>query len=354
MESLGSSDLAALRDAMGALQHAGSPSELVEVLVARLRELLEFDVATIEELTPGGPMRQHADPAYEVAGEYEEYFSDHLADHPMIGHFLRTGDVTPHRFGDFLTDRQLHELPIYHELFSNIGIERQAGFPTTGTEPPLVGVTVSRESGTDFSSRDLAVLSLLQPMVVSSFRVASIRNVLVSVARATERGPRVAVLGEDEVVIWASEGVRRQFEQAFGTFDWPRLPADARNWIAALGSGGDAAAAFLGGRGPERSALRLRYLPPMGQSPAALVIESAPTPPTNSEIRALGLTARQADVMTLVLRGMTTRQIADELFVSVATVRKHLERIYAELGVHSRAEATAAMWKRLNESAARE
>jgi DNA-binding NarL/FixJ family response regulator len=37
--------------------------------------------------------------------------------------------------------------------------------------------------------------------------------------------------------------------------------------------------------------------------------------------------------------GKEDREIADELGVVVGTVRKHLERIYPKLGVHSRAAA---------------
>jgi LuxR family maltose regulon positive regulatory protein len=39
--------------------------------------------------------------------------------------------------------------------------------------------------------------------------------------------------------------------------------------------------------------------------------------------------------------GRSNRQIADELFVSIATVRKHVEHVYGRLGVTSRAEAVA-------------
>src|SRR4051794_3382772 len=45
--------------------------------------------------------------------------------------------------------------------------------------------------------------------------------------------------------------------------------------------------------------------------------------------------------LSLVAMGKENREIADELGVTVGTVRKHLERIYPKLGVHSRA-ATAA------------
>ena len=53
------------------------------------------------------------------------------------------------------------------------------------------------------------------------------------------------------------------------------------------------------------------------------------------------LTARETEVVELLLRGWSDKAIARELVISVATVRKHLRNIYGKLGVHSRGEAVA-------------
>jgi ATP/maltotriose-dependent transcriptional regulator MalT len=55
----------------------------------------------------------------------------------------------------------------------------------------------------------------------------------------------------------------------------------------------------------------------------------------------LGLTAREEEVILLVAAGHANREIAGELVISVNTVRKHLERIYSKLGVHTRTAAAA-------------
>jgi DNA-binding NarL/FixJ family response regulator len=47
-------------------------------------------------------------------------------------------------------------------------------------------------------------------------------------------------------------------------------------------------------------------------------------------------------VLRLVVAGQTNREIAAELVLSEKTVGRHLEHIYAKLGVSSRAAATAA------------
>jgi PAS domain S-box-containing protein len=54
------------------------------------------------------------------------------------------------------------------------------------------------------------------------------------------------------------------------------------------------------------------------------------------------LTPRQVEVLRLLERGRSTKQIAAELQLSTDTVRNHIRRLFAALGVHSRLEAVAA------------
>jgi PAS domain S-box-containing protein len=53
------------------------------------------------------------------------------------------------------------------------------------------------------------------------------------------------------------------------------------------------------------------------------------------------LTPRQADVLHLLEHGRSTRQIAEELHLSLETVRNHVRAVFRALGVHSRIEAVA-------------
>jgi len=56
---------------------------------------------------------------------------------------------------------------------------------------------------------------------------------------------------------------------------------------------------------------------------------------------AFALTAREAEVLYWVAKGKINRDIGDILGSSPATVKKHLERIYAKLGVETRTAAAA-------------
>jgi predicted ATPase len=53
-----------------------------------------------------------------------------------------------------------------------------------------------------------------------------------------------------------------------------------------------------------------------------------------------GLTARQAEVLSLLAAGMSSKQIAAELYLSPTTVQRHLATVYRKLGLNGRVDAT--------------
>jgi DNA-binding NarL/FixJ family response regulator len=57
---------------------------------------------------------------------------------------------------------------------------------------------------------------------------------------------------------------------------------------------------------------------------------------------ALGLTARERDVLRLLTLGRSNRQIAEELFISPKTASVHVSNILTKLEVGNRGEAAAA------------
>ena len=74
-----------------------------------------------------------------------------------------------------------------------------------------------------------------------------------------------------------------------------------------------------------------------GARRAAVIIEPAhPARISPLLMSAYGLTEREQEVTRLVLRGDSTAQIADELFVSTHTVQQHLKRVFEKTGVRSR------------------
>ncbi|MBA3450915.1 MAG: response regulator transcription factor, partial [Chloroflexia bacterium] len=58
------------------------------------------------------------------------------------------------------------------------------------------------------------------------------------------------------------------------------------------------------------------------------------------------LSARESEVLRLIVAGMTDREIGEALFISHRTVNAHVAHIFAKLGVHSRAGATEKALRR--------
>lgn len=60
-------------------------------------------------------------------------------------------------------------------------------------------------------------------------------------------------------------------------------------------------------------------------------------------LRRAPLTPRERDVVSLLVAGFSTREIATETGLTVSTVNTYLKRIFSKLGVHSRVELIARM-----------
>jgi DNA-binding NarL/FixJ family response regulator len=69
---------------------------------------------------------------------------------------------------------------------------------------------------------------------------------------------------------------------------------------------------------------------------ARTVLEAAAAVPARPTPHAYGLTPREVEVLRLVARGCSNREIAALLFISVPTVKRHLTNIMGKLSLPSR------------------
>jgi two-component system, NarL family, response regulator LiaR len=61
--------------------------------------------------------------------------------------------------------------------------------------------------------------------------------------------------------------------------------------------------------------------------------------PDTAQQQSLGITARELEILTLVARGLSNREIATQLFVSENTVKTHCSRAFDKLGAARRTQA---------------
>jgi DNA-binding NarL/FixJ family response regulator len=74
-------------------------------------------------------------------------------------------------------------------------------------------------------------------------------------------------------------------------------------------------------------------------SAAQLLAGLTPPAPPQSQAEKLGLTERERDVLRLIVVGRNNSEIASELYVSEATVKTHINHIFAKLGARDRTHA---------------
>jgi DNA-binding CsgD family transcriptional regulator len=97
--------------------------------------------------------------------------------------------------------------------------------------------------------------------------------------------------------------------------------------------------------GREHLAFAIPELEAMKMTPAlerALALQErlsgrAPARPSYPD----GLSEREVEVLRLIARGQSNKQIAEELVLSVRTVERHIANVYAKIGASTKAQATA-------------
>ena len=75
--------------------------------------------------------------------------------------------------------------------------------------------------------------------------------------------------------------------------------------------------------------------------------DGAPQPAVSAPAIVAGLaeplTARETEILRLVAAGMRNQEIADQLVISLSTVKRHIANTYGKLGVTHRTEAVARL-----------
>jgi HD-GYP domain-containing protein (c-di-GMP phosphodiesterase class II) len=95
--------------------------------------------------------------------------------------------------------------------------------------------------------------------------------------------------------------------------------------------------------GPDQAAAWLRDEVRGGRldgDAVAGVLRAAGHPTRGRQAQPSGLTAREVEVLRLLARGLTNKEIADGLGISPKTAGRHTENIYAKIGVSNRARAS--------------
>ncbi len=83
---------------------------------------------------------------------------------------------------------------------------------------------------------------------------------------------------------------------------------------------------------------------PMNGMIAAKVLDYfQQTQQKNSVLHEANLTEREAEILRLLIKGLSYKEIASNIFISIETLNSHIKNIYRKLNVHSRGELASRL-----------
>ena len=307
-------------DALDAFRHGILPG---------LQRLLPSDLVGYNEVDPGGEALVLTYP-WQVPAAANLELPRLAHEHPLIS-VQMNGDFGTYKISDFLSARQFHALELYDGLYSQIGAEDQIAFGLRG--PVVIGIAMNRDRRS-FSERDRAMLELLRPHLAQAYGQTAERERAGALLAAlesglAERGSAVVLVEGDGTLSHLTGAALEMLDRYFPERRGASLPLAVANWLAD-GAANPLVVVSEAGR------LAIKAQPSAGATLLTLTDEPSLTP---GRLAPLGLTHRQAEVLALLANGADVERIARDLYISAATVRKHLEHVYARLGVHTRAEA---------------
>jgi DNA-binding CsgD family transcriptional regulator len=204
-------------------------------------------------------------------------------------------------------------------------------------------------SSPNFSPAEAAFLAKLTPHLAKGLRTALLIGDAIGTPSPPD-GPGLVLLADDLSLVAttpAAEGWLAEVAQG----DWPsslELP-DAVYAVAArllaLERGGHAPSDLMprvrlrtaSGRWLVLHASRLRAEESEGRI-AVIFEEAHPSEIAPLIVDAYGLTKRESEITRLVLRGLSTNEVSEELHITPNTVRDHFKSVFDKVGVRSRRE----------------
>jgi DNA-binding CsgD family transcriptional regulator len=330
MPSLSAADAKKLLQFVAEAESLGDDQPFTEALLVELGRLIEADWVTYTEVDhvhrrslvylprPG----DEDDESVEITAEDWEL----MREHPVCRQWSKDGRFYPLRLSDVITQRELRQNRFFDQYFKpwDIAHELKVRLPSPPWHARTFKFNRTRENR-DFTERDRLILDLLQPHLARLWQAAKTRRLLkaalAELDRADQHDPRgVVFLGGADEISFASPAAERLLREYFSAELGGRLPAALGNWLEA--DGGHPFVRQLDGR---RLTVR--------RDDGALLLDEKQD--------GIHLTAREREVVSWVARGKTNAEIAQLLWLAPSTVRKHLENVYAKLGVNTRTAAVA-------------
>jgi DNA-binding CsgD family transcriptional regulator len=322
-------------DLVGDAHDAQDLDDLRGLMLPALRRLVPADWSSYNEVTAGGhaPVTI-ADP--ELPAFAYEAWERHATTNPLLAQLVRTRDTRPYRFSDVVDMRVLRATPLYLELYKPLGVEHQIAFGLPSPPTLTIGIALSRGGPRNFSDDERTMLDLARPHLIQAYRNAQLRERLGGAVDALKaglerRGIAALVVDPAGVLVLATGRAPKLVRELTGRpiREGRALPPEVAALMEGSRPAGEPALTHIVGT-PDGTRVLLIDSPAEALEPALL--------------ESLGLTAREAAVLSRLAHGLSTADVAEDLGVRPRTVHKHCERIHRKLGVRDRAGAVATAW----------
>lgn len=353
MESLRQSDLmsllACVRDCYTI--HDFEPFEgFVPRLAAALSRLIPAAHITYNEMYPEKSESLNWVSTAEFATpQMARLWEQHMNEHPVLAHTVRTDDRHAMRISDFWSQRQLRDSGLHHDFYRLCDIDDVLCIRIPCQAPRVIGVAWHEDR--TFTDRERLIAELARPHISQAWRNAKLLGRVHHRLQVVRNGIENLEMG---LILCSQQGwvqfinaqARRNLAEYIGATRQTdrRLPEELLRWMREqnlrISHNSDAPPARLPliyAKEDKRLVIRL-----ISQSGANVILmEEERTLPDTSAIGMLGLTAREAEVLTWIARGKTNNDIATILQMHIGTTKKHVEHILVKLGVETRTAAAA-------------
>ena len=194
--------------------------------------------------------------------------------------------------------------------------------------------------GVDYVTKPIVIEEMLARIRV---HLANARMTQSARAALDVSGRYLLAVNNAGALLWATPQAQKLLSDTLAdAADDFVLPDPMPQWIeqAQKGTAGKKTATVASFPGNEQ--LRLQYMGKLGPNEFLLRLAKDTSGDMPAEFSSeLGLTTREGEVLSWLSKGKTNRDIAQILGLSPRTVDKHLEQIYAKLGVENRTAAAA-------------
>lgn len=265
---------------------------------------------------------------------------------PLWQHLEKFGPDGVRLISDFLGEDEWHRTEFYQEGCVGAGIEDTLSIPLQYSAAALSYITLNRPQR-DFTERDRKVAEMVRPHLIAAYENAvafteSQALALLSTRTIDKSSHGIALVDVNAHVLHINSAalhlLERHFEQIRADGWRVSLPEAVITWLGNQG-GLNTRSAFE--RINKSRKLRLRAAD-AGEGRLLVLFQETSAIPNTGPLRALGLSPREADVLWWMSEGKSNADVAAVLHISRRTVEKHIETIYAKLGVETR---TAALLK---------